>query len=211
MNQVEAGFLVELKSNSCIKYFLQVMAGAYCILSSGNGTNNFYVDFSSFYLGVQPSTAIRACTVCGYTLVVNCLVALFSQVSDSFQRSTSDLALQASCNNIDFLWNSLLAREALNLTYAGPLFQTYFKINRFNFVGSDFESSFQLIQNLHNSLNGRRLISATFGFQFKVFGNGTDPWTTGVNSKLSFAGVGRQWAGVVGVMMAMLEVDWRTW
>lgn len=191
-NQLQSGFMLEYNTRSCISYYLQVMAGAYCILASGEGPNNFYVDFSSFYLGVTPTTAVKACAVCGYTLVFNCLVAMFHQVYDSYQRSTSDLALQNACNNIDSLWGSLVSRTSLNNTYAAPLFQAFFKINKFSFVGSDFETAFDEMDSLRFSLGGRRLITTTFGFQFKVVDNGTDPWTVGISSQLGFVNsVGR--------------------
>jgi hypothetical protein len=209
-NQLQAGFMVEYNTRSCISYYLQVMAGAYCILASGEGTNNFYVDFSSFYLGVTPDTSVKACSVCGYTLVVNCLVSLLHHVYDSYQRSTSDLDLQNSCNNIDLLWGSLVSRTSLNSTFAAPLFQTFFKINRFSFAGSDFESAFEKMTSLQHSLGGRRLISATFGFQFKVTENGTDPWTIGVNSKLSFVNLESRLGGTWMTVGILGLLGWRS-
>lgn len=201
------GFQSEFLNKTCLLFYLQVMAGAFCQLSSGAGTNNLYVDFRSFYLGVTPTVAIKACDVCGYTFVVQSLISMVLEVVDSYQKHTTNLDVQTAVAALDEHWGRLRTGQPTDSLVAASYFQTFFLANKFNFEGSSYDVAVQGLNQMKERIKGRLLISASFRFGFKVFGNGTDVWSSGFNSGLSFtkAGGWRAEAGWTALLLALMR------
>ena len=185
---IYAGFASEINSGICLKYYLQIMAGAFCKMGSGNGSSNFYIAYSSFYLGVNPKIAKTACIKCGYAFIVFCILTVFNQVITAQQKSNFDPQIYAACQQMGNLYDYLQNGASLNSETASGMFQAFFYLNGMNLGSIDIQQSVSGLIGLNATVSRRRLVSATFGFKFVVLANGTDVWTSGVNSGTSFVG-----------------------
>lgn len=208
VNAIMAGFTSEVTSESCLNFYKLVMAGAFCMLSSGAATDNIYIDYSSFYLGVVPTVAIQACKVCGYTFLVNSLIGTFLEVSDSNLRKNSELQMQHAIASIDALWSALQQGALVASDTAPWFFQTFFYMNKFNFEGFDFSNALAALHNLDGRFKGRLLVTATFGFKFMIMTNGTDVWSSGLASGFDFVKWEGRMTGWLGILLILIAGKW---